>query len=103
MTDEFVAVGRVGATKIYAAATVLRSTYPFGGAICLVSSPGTEDQQTYSVNLPDDPLPPNHCWLKGWSEGEGSPQALEDAGIVKLTGRRAKTGFVEAEEAELLR
>lgn len=40
-------------------------------------------------------------WLKGWFENEGVPQALVDAGIVRLTGRRHLTGYTEALHAEL--
>jgi hypothetical protein len=48
-------------------------------------------------------LPPEgHIFLKGWSENEGIPEALEKAGIVKLTGRTIPTGYVEAVEAKLL-
>lgn len=41
-------------------------------------------------------------FLKGWSENEGIPEALVKAGVVELTGRKAKTGFCEAIEAKLL-
>ena len=49
-------------------------------------------------------LPPRkgHVWLKGWSENEGIPQALADAGIVELTGTHAQTGHASADEACLL-
>ena len=40
-------------------------------------------------------------WLKGWSENEGLPEALERWGIVKLTGRKHRTGRCEALHAEL--
>lgn len=40
-------------------------------------------------------------WLKGYSENDGVPKALVDAGIVTLTGRRHPTGYAEAEHAEL--
>lgn len=40
-------------------------------------------------------------WLKGWSENQGVPQALESAGIVRLTGRTQSTGYVMAQHAEL--
>ena len=40
-------------------------------------------------------------WLKGWTENEGIPAALEKAGICKLTGETFPTGFCEAEFAEL--
>lgn len=41
-------------------------------------------------------------FLKGWSENEGLPEALEKAGVVRLTGRKVPTGYVEAVEAEVL-
>ena len=50
----------------------------------------------------DEVPPTNHVFLKGWSENEGIPEALVKAGIVKLTGRKIKTGYCEAEEAVLL-
>jgi hypothetical protein len=40
-------------------------------------------------------------WLKGYSENDGVPKALVDAGIVILTGRRHPSGFSEALHAEL--
>ena len=43
-----------------------------------------------------DELPPKgHVFLKGWSENEGIPESLENAGIVKLTGRKIPTGYCE--------
>lgn len=40
-------------------------------------------------------------WLKGWSENEGVPQALEAAGILRLTGRTCTSGFATLQHAEL--
>lgn len=40
-------------------------------------------------------------WIKGWFENEGLPQALVDAGVVTLTGRRHSTGHAQAQHAEL--
>lgn len=50
----------------------------------------------------DVPASDGHVWLKGWSENEGIPEALESAGVIKLTGRTFPTGFVEAQEGLLL-
>lgn len=48
------------------------------------------------------PHPGQHgVWLKGYSENDGIPKALVDAGIVTLTGRRHPSGFSEADHAEL--
>ncbi len=43
-----------------------------------------------------------HVFLKGWSENEGIPEALVEAGVVELTGRKVPTGYCEAIEAKLL-
>lgn len=55
-----------------------------------------------TVNLPDAPIEDGYVFLKGWSENEGLPEALEEAGMVKLTDRKVATGFVYAQEAKLL-
>lgn len=41
------------------------------------------------------------CWIKDWSENEGIAKALERSSIIRLTGEKFKTGFVEALHAEL--
>lgn len=105
MTDESLEVlGRCGPTVFFKAATVLKTTYPADGSIALISNPGTEDQQVYTVCLAADPAPlkPNHVYLKDWSENEGVPEALEAAGLVELTGAHWPTGLVAAKEARLL-
>ena len=56
---------------------------------------------TATVGLDEIPRK-GHVFLKGWSENEGIPKALEKAGIVKLTGRTIPTGFSQVQEAELL-
>lgn len=61
-----------------------------------------EPLATATVNLPEEQLAAGHVFLKGWSENEGLPQALEKAGVVKLTGNQVHTGFVAADEAQLL-
>ena len=61
-----------------------------------------EPYHTCTVNIPDEPLPEGHVFLKGWSGNEGLPEALAEAGVVELTGRRVVSGHVEAQEAKLL-
>lgn len=64
-----------------------------------------EDESPLSVptvNIPEYDLAPGHVLLKGWSENEGMPAALERAGIVKRTGELVSSGFVQAEVAKLL-
>ncbi len=61
-----------------------------------------EPEFTATVALDEKPKD-GYVFLKGWSENEGIPNALEKAGITQLTGRTIPTGFVEAQEAKLLK
>jgi len=82
---------------------VLVQKYEQNGGICL-SLIDPEDFQpilTATVNLEAKLPDTQHVWIKGWSENKGVPEAFEEAGIIKRTGRTAKTGFVLAEEAVL--
>ena len=54
------------------------------------------------MNIPEHALKEGHVFLKGWSENEGVPEELDRLGIVELTGRKVRTGFVKAQEAKLL-
>jgi len=71
------------------------------GSTAIQAFQGGEPMFVATVALDEQP-PTNHVFLKGWSENEGIPQALEKAGIVQLTGRKIPTGYVEAQEAKLL-
>ena len=76
--------------------------YPNGRiAVVLRHADGT-DEAVATVNLPDTALPQHCVWLKGWSENEGLPEALEKAGIVQLTPNFIQTGFTQAQMARLL-
>ena len=55
-----------------------------------------------TVNIPAHNVPDGHVLIKNWSENQGIAQALQDAGVIKLTGKAIPTGFVEALEAKLL-
>ena len=105
MTSPFEVLGVCGPAKHFKTATVQITKYPHDDSTALISSPGTPDQQTYTVCLwdPPPPLREGHVWLKGWSENEGVPEALEEAGLVELTGETWPTGYVEAQEAKLVR
>ncbi len=102
--NEVKVLGRCGPAKYFRPATVLISQYPHDGSTALVADPGTENQQVYTVCLYDPPAPmrSGHVWLKGWGANEGAPEALEDAGLVKLTGMTWPAGFCMAQEAKLL-
>jgi len=62
-----------------------------------------QGEPMFTATVALDEKPTEGCvFLKGWSENEGIPDTLVKAGVVKLTGRKAKTGFCEAVEAKLL-
>jgi hypothetical protein len=63
----------------------------------------TEDGElltTATVCL-DVPPPDGHVWLKGWTENEGIPEALQAAGVLRLTGGIQRAGHAVALLAEL--
>ncbi|MGH7104905.1 MAG: hypothetical protein ACREFT_00140 [Acetobacteraceae bacterium] len=73
-------------------------------ALEVVGEEGDTQYVATASPVPDGGPDPGEygVWLKGWSENEGVPRALLDAGIVTLTGRRhPAAGFAEAEHAEL--
>jgi len=95
---------KVGPAKFMGAGYVEFSKYPYNGETAIrVFSEDGEPEATATVAL--ESAPParsrNGVWLKGWSENEGVPEALEKAGIVKLTGETHPTGFCEAVFGEL--
>jgi hypothetical protein len=58
-------------------------TYPNGRqAIQLVDPEDGCPNCVASVNLPDEPCPEGHCYLKTYSENEGIAEDLIEAGIV---------------------
>ncbi len=71
------------------------------GAVALMVESARGREAVATVNLPEVNLPPRQIILKGWSENEGIPEALEKAGLVKLTGETIPTGFCFAEIAEM--
>ena len=74
------------------------------GRLCLVllDAETGERNGVATVNIPEVDLPEDHICLKGWSENVGLPEALEKAGVVKLTGSAAENSFVQAPIAKVL-
>jgi hypothetical protein len=109
--SELQLVGTCGPARHFKAATVFRTTYPADGSIALVSAPGLPNQQTYTVCLAGSrneagevpEVKPDHVWIKSWSENEGVVQALEEAGIIELTGQLWPCGYAVAFEGRLLK
>jgi hypothetical protein len=66
-------------------------------AIMLQTSDGVPFA-TLSVNLPNEPAPPEGCfWAKTWSENQPLRAPALASGLFEDTGRRTRTGFVQAE------
>ena len=79
----------------------VKGWYEGGGvALEVVSDRGVE--YTATVNLDEHQLPKGEVWLKNWGGQEGTPEALEAAGAVRLTGQVMQTGFCSAQHAKLL-
>jgi hypothetical protein len=95
---------RVGAAKYMLAGTIRFQTYRASGEIAIEVMEGTMRSYVATVAMVPSGAPhpgPSGCWLKGWSENEGVPEARAEAGIVRLTGRQFSNGFVTAVHAEL--
>jgi len=75
----------------------------YGNGVPAILGFTLEGEPLFTATVALEQKPADGCvMLKGWSENIGIPQALEDAGVVELTGRKFPTGYVEAEEAKLL-
>ena len=59
-------------------------------------------EATATVCIPEEPPPPGHVWLKGWSENEGLPEALAAAGVVELLPQLHRCGHAYAQLARWL-
>lgn len=82
--------------------TVQKFTYTNGRiALQLVSSAG-EPLCTASVNLPDDECPPDHVFIKNWSENEGVLEELIGHGVISESVGSVRTGFVTAALCKVL-
>ena len=56
---------------------------------------------TATVNLPDEPLGKNLVFIKDYGENTGILDALISVGVVKPTGEKVRSGFVEVPVCEL--
>lgn len=95
---------KVGPAKFMPGGYLEFAVYPFNNEIAIrIYNEDGNPEATATVALQDAPnaRSRNGVWLKGWSENEGIPEALEKAGIVKLTDEMHATGFCEAVFAEL--
>ena len=61
-----------------------------------------EPLATCTVNIPEYPLEEGEVIIKDYSENEGMFNVLEDAGIVKRTGKMVSSGFITCPVCKLL-
>ena len=95
---------RVGAAQWTIPGILRFARYQSGEIAIEILTPEGEQQLVATVALVPygAPRPGEYgLWLKGWSENEGVPEALVQAGVVTLTGRKHRTGHAEALHAEL--
>ncbi len=71
-------------------------------ALSLYDARTGEYVATGSVNIPDVPLAPNQVFIKNYSENAGMLKALEEAGIVRVSGVYVPTGIGSLPVCELL-
>lgn len=75
-------------------------------ALLLKDAETGEPVATASVNIADyhfsDDLKETHTFIKDWGENKGMLKALVEQGIVKDTGVKWPTGYVEANLVEVL-
>ena len=74
--------------------------YLQGGALALRIVTDNVVQESYAiltVNIPGTKLSDNEILVKTWSENEATALAALNTGLFQDTGKRIRTGFVEAE------
>ncbi len=84
--------------------TIKLGRYGNDSLAIILFAPDGPREAVASVNmegcgLPKPPL--DHIWLKGWSENAGIPEALEECGFLKRTGRTYPAGYAQAEYAQI--
>lgn len=86
----------------YAYVAIELDVYIFGGhALSMLTEYG-ELLARVSAFVEDDPPDEGCIWVKNYSENSGIQEALCAAGILELTGRTVKTGFVELQEGRIV-
>lgn len=91
---------RVRASWVNSLVFLKKKTYVDGSIAILAEVAKGKDKGApeFIATVCLDEKPSDGCvWLKGWTENEGIPEALEAAGVVMLTNRiNGETGAVEA-------
>lgn len=80
----------------------IKTKYTNNGNTALAILDNSENLETLITTNLEIKLPENKVFLKTWGENEGLLDLLLENNIVKLTGEKYKSGFVEVQVAEIL-
>lgn len=80
---------------------MVQKRYYSNGRVALTLVDEEGPVATATVNLPAVKLGPNQVAIKSYAENEGLLEALVAAGVVKPTGDKVRSGFVEVPICEL--
>ena len=79
---------------------VLQGKYMQNGALALMLEQEGQPLAAVSVNLAEQPA--EGCiWVKNYGENEGVQEAMIAAGVIELTGRSKRAGFIVCDEARI--
>lgn len=70
--------------------------YENNGRICLQLWDKEGPYATLTTNIPEAELAPGEFLIKSWSENHAIAESALRSGLFEDTGRRVRTGFVEA-------
>lgn len=76
----------VGPAKFSRGGQIAVAFYGNGEPALIIIAADGEREAVATVCLDAPIIGPEKVWLKGWSENESIPEALEKAGLIKLTG-----------------
>lgn len=77
--------------------TITYHTYPNNSPALQLNDASGEYYATLTVNVPDTKLEKDEILIKTWSENEKIAKTALDSGLFIDTGKRVKTGCVEAQ------
>lgn len=94
---------KIGNTKYSEGGHVRLTNYEADNSPAILILDDNGQVQIKATTLLNDDIASEGCvFLKGWSENEGVIQALVNAGVVELTGRKVRAGYSFALEGRLL-
>ena len=83
--------------KVMGKSTVVQAEYPHGGIALQLFEDNVDltPYATATVCIPGSGIRENQALLRDYEESAGMLETLIDAGIVRDTGRRVRSGYVE--------